>query len=64
MYNDFESVCECNICQCHFDIEAEGGIDGFLGVLAFSLCPMCHSGLDMLYTEIHGCNDDGDEEIQ
>ena len=55
MHQNPENECTCNICHCNFDIQAEGGIDGFLGVLPFSLCSMCHSGLDMMYTEFHGC---------
>lgn len=55
MHQNYESECTCNICHCNFDIESEGGIDGYLGILPFSLCPMCHSGLDMMYTELHGC---------
>jgi len=48
----------CSVCDCEFDVQLEGGITGFLGVLPISLCPMCHSGLDMLYTELHGCQED------
>ena len=51
----------CNICQCDFDIELEGGIQGFIGVIAFTLCPMCYNGLMDMYDQLHGdLNDDED----
>lgn len=48
----------CNICSCEFDIESEGGIQGYLGILPFSLCPMCYSGLMDMYDQLHGDFDD------
>jgi len=44
----------CNICSCDFDIESEGGIQGYIGVLPFSLCPMCYSGLMDMYEQLSG----------
>jgi len=44
----------CNICSCEFDIETEGGIQGYLGILPFSLCPMCFSGLMDMYDQLNG----------
>ena len=50
---------ECNICSCEVDIEAEGGVQGYLGIIPFSLCPMCYSGLMDMYDQLHGdLNDD------
>ncbi len=34
---------QCNVCDCDFDIEAEGGIDGHLGILPVSFCPTCYA---------------------
>lgn len=45
---------KCNICHCDFDIETEGGIQGYLGILPFSLCPMCFSGLMDMYDQLNG----------
>jgi len=45
---------KCNICTCEFDIETEGGIQGYLGILPFSLCPMCFSGLMDMYDQLNG----------
>lgn len=45
---------KCNICSCEFDIESEGGVQGYLGILPFSLCPMCYSGLMDMYDQLHG----------
>jgi hypothetical protein len=51
----------CNICQCQFDIDSEGGIAGYLGILPVAMCPMCFSGMDMFFTELHGCEDCEDD---
>jgi len=60
MHQPVESNSEliCTVCSCEFDIELEGGVDGYLGVLAVSFCPMCFSGLDLFFAEIHGCQED------
>jgi hypothetical protein len=36
---------KCNICSCDFSLDGEGGIDGHIGMLYFSLCPTCFSGI-------------------
>jgi hypothetical protein len=38
------NVMECSICQCEFEIQLEGGIAGYIGIIPVQLCPMCHSG--------------------
>lgn len=48
----------CTVCSCEFDIEIEGGVDGYLGILPVCFCPMCFSGLDLFFTEIHGCQEE------
>jgi len=53
---------ECNICSCEFDMESEGGVQGYIGILPFSLCPMCYSGLMDMYEQLHGEIYDDDEE--
>ena len=45
---------KCNICHCDFDIESEGGIQGYIGIIPFSLCPMCFSGLMDMYDQLNG----------
>jgi len=52
----------CAICHGGFDIHSEGGISGYLGILPIALCPMCFSGLDMFFTELHGCGGEDHEE--
>ena len=44
----------CNICSCEFDVESEGGVQGYIGILPFSLCPMCYGGLEDMFTQING----------
>tara|TARA_R100000353_G_scaffold49177_3_gene39067 strand:+ start:2237 stop:2446 length:210 start_codon:yes stop_codon:yes gene_type:complete len=51
----------CNICSCEFDIESEGGVQGFIGILPFSLCPMCYSGLMDMYQKLSGDLNDSEE---
>ena len=45
---------KCNICHCDFDIESEGGIQGYIGIIPFSLCPMCFSGMMDMYEQLSG----------
>jgi len=44
----------CNICECDFDMESEGGVQGYIGIIPFSLCPMCYSGLMDMYEQLSG----------
>ena len=44
----------CNICTCEFDIEAEGGMQGYIGIIPFSLCPMCFSGIMDMFEQLSG----------
>ena len=44
----------CSICECDFDMESEGGVQGYLGIIPFSLCPMCYSGLMDMYDQLNG----------
>lgn len=55
---DEVSEIECSLCNCEFDLDAEGGICGHLGILPVALCPFCLSGLDDLFTQLHGCSDE------
>jgi len=32
---------ECNICHCDFDLELEGGAEGYFGIIPVSFCPTC-----------------------
>ena len=36
---------ECNICRCEFDLDAEGGAEGYLGILPVAFCPTCKAGV-------------------
>ena len=60
-YYDNEET-TCSICTCGFDPNLEGGVKGTIGILPMAFCPMCFSGLDMLFTELHGCEDEDDEQ--
>ena len=57
-----DDLLTCAVCHGGFDIHSEGGIAGYLGILPIALCPMCFSGLDMFFTELHGCGENEDED--
>ncbi len=48
----------CNICTCEFDIESEGGMQGYIGIIPFSLCPMCFSGIMDMFEQLSGDYED------
>jgi hypothetical protein len=35
----------CTVCCGDFDIEAEGGNEGFIGILPVCFCPTCKTGI-------------------
>ncbi len=35
----------CSICDCTFDMDAEGGVNGFIGILEVNFCPTCKCGV-------------------
>lgn len=40
---------ECSVCDCQFDLESEGGIQGVFGILPVAFCPTCYAGcVDMV----------------
>jgi len=43
--NDLSNTLNCNICACEFEIDNEGGIEGYIGILYFAFCPMCFTGV-------------------
>lgn len=57
-----DSELVCSICQGEFDINSEGGIAGYLGILPVAMCPMCFSGMDMFFTELHGCEEHDEDD--
>ncbi len=49
----------CNICQGKVDMEKEGGIEGYIGILSFALCVTCHAGIvDMVEQACENCQQD------
>tara|TARA_R100000781_G_scaffold111366_1_gene77737 strand:- start:936 stop:1127 length:192 start_codon:yes stop_codon:yes gene_type:complete len=45
MKNKIDGMRFCNICTGEFDLIEEGGMDGYIGVLRFALCPTCYAGI-------------------
>jgi len=51
---------QCSICRGPFDIEKEGGIRGFIGMIPVAFCPTCKAGvadfgqqMDMTFEQIY-----------
>ncbi len=36
---------KCSVCDCDFDVETEGGVLGFIGILPVAFCPTCKCGI-------------------
>ena len=46
----------CNICEGEADLENEGGVQGYIGILPFALCVWCHAGIvDMVESMCETC---------
>ena len=53
----------CTICGCDFDLESEGGVRGYIGILPVAFCPTCKCGiLDFADQFMPLRNDDPGEE--
>lgn len=33
----------CSICERDFDIDAEGGVSGYFGIIPVAFCPECYA---------------------
>ena len=42
---EHENMRRCTCCTGNFDIELEGGAEGFIGILPVVFCPTCKSGI-------------------
>ena len=41
-----DSILKCSTCECDFDIDAEGGINGVIGTfITVAFCPTCYNGI-------------------
>lgn len=36
---------ECSVCSGEFDLDCEGGIRGYIGILPVAFCPTCFNGV-------------------
>ena len=46
----------CNICAGTVNLEDEGGIQGYIGILPFALCVTCYAGItDMVESMCQTC---------
>ena len=56
MGRDTLKLSACNICQGPADLENEGGIEGCIGIIPFTLCVWCHAGMtDMVESMCESC---------
>ena len=55
MIVDFEHVGDthkCTVCKCEFT-DAEGGVQGYFGILPVAFCPTCYSSMyDMVQQDM------------
>ena len=51
----------CSICGGKFDIDCEGGIEGWIGVLPIALCPWCYNGTTEMFKQM--CCEDCEKKI-
>lgn len=49
---------QCNVCNCEFDIAAEGGIEGYFGIIPVCFCPTCFSCMIDMVSQLQ------DEEVE
>lgn len=49
-----EGVVDCSVCSSDFDLDSEGGISGYLGILPVYFCPDCLSGITDLVNQLNG----------
>lgn len=52
---------ECKICDSEFDLEAEGGIEGAIGILPCAFCPTCLNGIREMVEMLWPCEHCEDE---
>ena len=43
----------CVICDTEFNLEDEGGINGYLGILYVAFCPTCFAGLEDMFKQLN-----------
>jgi hypothetical protein len=56
---------ECKICDSEFDLEAEGGAQGAIGILPCAFCPTCLNGVREMVEMLWPCSRehvDGDDD--
>lgn len=45
MSSEYQTEFVCSICRGNFDIEREGGVRGYIGILPVAFCPTCKAGI-------------------
>jgi len=52
----------CTVCNGPFDLETEGGTEGFIGILPVAFCPTCRVGIiDFVEQQCARCCGEEDE---
>jgi len=52
---------ECSVCNSKFDIEGEGGTNGYFGAIPVSFCPWCLSCMIDMVQQMTEETDNEDE---
>jgi hypothetical protein len=50
-----DTLLDCTVCGCEFDLEAEGGIQGDIGILPVAFCPTCCNGIRDMAEQLWPC---------
>lgn len=48
------SEIKCSVCESEFDLESEGGVQGYFGILPMAFCPTCYSGCVDMVLQLEG----------
>ena len=52
---------DCSICDAKFDLDEEGGMTGYFGMLMVYFCPFCFSSMIDLSKQVLGIEDEYDK---
>ena len=54
---------QCSICNGDFDLDTEGGVEGYIGILPVQFCPTCYAGIfDLVQQNCWRCIEESEEE--
>jgi hypothetical protein len=51
---DGSRILTCNVCNSEFDVQGEGGTEGYFGVIPVCFCPWCLSCMIDMVDQMQG----------